>query len=85
MNIARVLMAEDEAVIALDIKNRIISFGYQVVGIAATAEECIKLASDTKPDLVLMDIILRGNTTGITAAEILKRDYRCARLFDSLF
>jgi PAS domain S-box-containing protein len=81
MNIARVLIAEDEAVIALDIKNRIISFGYQVVGIAATAEECIKLASDTKPDLVLMDIILRGNTTGITAAEILKRDYDLRVIF----
>jgi PAS domain S-box-containing protein len=81
MNVARVLIAEDEAVIALDIKTRIISFGHQVVGIAITAEECIKLAADTKPDLVLMDIFLKGNTTGITAAEILKRDYDLRVIF----
>lgn len=81
MSKPKILIAEDEAVIALDIKSRLISFGYDIVGIARTADECIKLASREKPDIVLMDIFLKGETTGITAAEILKRDYNLRVVF----
>lgn len=71
----KLLVVEDESVVALDIKYRAEALGYDVVGIANSGEEAIKLTREKKPDLVLMDIILKGEMDGIEAAEIIKRDY----------
>ncbi len=68
---ARILLVKDEAIFAHDIKQRLKRLGYQVVGIADTGAEAMKLATDTKPNLILMDISIRGPLDGIgTAAEI---------------
>lgn len=68
MNIANVLVVEDESVIALDIQNRLRRFGYHVAGSATTGEDAIRLADEVGPDLVLMDIRLKGKMDGIEAA-----------------
>jgi DNA-directed RNA polymerase specialized sigma24 family protein len=69
----KVLVIEDEAVIALDVAKIVRSAGHQVVGIAATEKAAIDLAQKYSPHLVLCDIQLKGSDNGIVAArEILK-------------
>jgi PAS domain S-box-containing protein len=70
----RILIVEDEIIVARDLEIRLICMGYEVSGIAASGSEAIGLASSSAPDLVLMDIVLRGGIDGIeAAAEIRKR------------
>jgi CheY-like chemotaxis protein len=70
----RILVVEDEHIVAMGIKKMLKSLGYQVTGIASSGEDAISKAESTFPDLVLMDIMLKGNVDGIEAArEIIKR------------
>jgi DNA-binding NarL/FixJ family response regulator len=70
---ARVLVVEDEGVVVLDLTRRLTALGYEVCGCADTAAEAVAVAAATKPDLVLMDIVLQGDVDGVdAAAEILK-------------
>ncbi|AKB25093.1 response regulator receiver [Methanosarcina sp. MTP4] len=70
----RILVVEDEHIVAMGIKKMLKSLGYQVTGIASSGEDAISKAESTFPDLVLMDIMLKGNIDGIEAArEIIKR------------
>ena len=64
----KVLVIEDEAVIALDVAKIVRSAGHQVVGIAATEKAAIDLAQKYSPHLVLCDIQLKGSDNGIVAA-----------------
>lgn len=63
-----VLIVEDEVLVARDIRARLERMGYTVAGTAAKGEDAIKLALSEKPDLILMDINLRGEMDGIEAA-----------------
>jgi two-component system, response regulator PdtaR len=65
---ARLLIAEDEHLVAIEIENTLADAGFQVVGVAGTAEEAIKLALSEKPDLAVMDIRLAGARDGVDAA-----------------
>jgi len=66
---ARLLIVEDEEIVAFDIETTLQTLGYDVVGIVTTGEEAIATATQTKPDLVLMDIRLPGKLDGVEAAE----------------
>jgi CheY-like chemotaxis protein/DNA-directed RNA polymerase specialized sigma24 family protein len=69
----RVLIIEDEPVIALDVAESVKSLGHKVTGVAARASEAIAMAKATPPGLVLADIQLKDGSTGIAAVhEILK-------------
>ena len=69
----RVLVVEDEGIIARDITSMLEQLGYEVSGQAGTGADALRLASNVPADLVLMDIKIRGNKDGIeTAAEIRK-------------
>ena len=68
----RVVVAEDEAVFALDIQNIIQDAGGEVVGIAVRGQDAITLAAALRPDLVLMDVHLMGDLDGIEAARAIK-------------
>ncbi len=68
----RILVVEDESIVALDIKNSLNILGYEVVGHASSGEDAIARAMETRPDLVLMDIILKGEMDGIQAAETIR-------------
>ena len=70
----RILVVEDENIVALDIKNQLSRLGYIVVGIASTGEEAIYKAQQTVPDLILMDIQLRGGMDGVTAAAHIQKE-----------
>ncbi|MBP1601388.1 MAG: response regulator receiver modulated diguanylate cyclase/phosphodiesterase with sensor(s), partial [Acidobacteria bacterium] len=68
----RILVVEDETIVALDLKNSLKVLGYDVVGTACSGEEAIAKADQTRPDLVLMDIILKGSMDGVQAADSIR-------------
>lgn len=70
----KILIADDEAVIALRLKERLTSMGYKVVGMAASGEEAIDMAKRFKPGLILMDIVMPGKLDGIEASETIKAE-----------
>ncbi len=77
----RILIVEDEAIVACDLQSRLESFGYEVVGIAVSGEQAVRLAAASSPDLVLMDIQLRGPHDGIQVAEQLRAEHRVGIIF----
>jgi len=58
---AKILIVEDESIVALDLENRLRSLRYSVAAVAASGEEAIQKAAETHPNLVLMDIRLSGD------------------------
>ena len=65
----KLLVVEDEAIVAKDIQIRLKNLGYEVAAVASSGEGAIREAAETHPDLVLMDSILKGKMDGIEAAE----------------
>lgn len=63
----RVMVIEDEAIIAMDISSIVAEMGHSVTGIARTRTEAVTLAASEKPDLILADIQLADNSSGIDA------------------
>jgi two-component system, cell cycle sensor histidine kinase and response regulator CckA len=74
MNKPRILVVEDEAIVAMDIRRRLSLLGYEVAGSVAQGEAAIHLARTQRPDLVLMDIRLQGPVDGVTAAIQIRQD-----------
>jgi CheY-like chemotaxis protein len=68
---ARVLIVEDENIIALDIKRTLIKLGYEPLGSVPSGERAIEAATEEHPDVILMDINLKGKLNGVQAAEII--------------
>jgi PAS domain S-box-containing protein len=64
-----ILIVEDEGVVALSIKAALTKMGYTVVGIAVSGNEAIALATEKKPDVILMDIHIKGDIDGIQTTE----------------
>lgn len=67
----KILIAENERMIAIDIKNSLHRISCEVIGIVSSGEEVIRKVNEKKPDLILMDITLDGSLDGIETAEIL--------------
>ncbi len=65
----RILIVEDESIVAMDLKNSLQVLGYQVVGAVCCGEDAIAQALAARPDLMLMDIMLKGEMDGVQAAE----------------
>ncbi|MCL5037593.1 MAG: response regulator [Chloroflexi bacterium] len=78
---ASVLVVEDENIIAKDIVNTLRSLGYVVAGLTDSGEEAIKKTEETRPDLVMMDIVLKGKMDGIEAADYIKTRFRIPVIF----
>ncbi len=75
MSTIKILLVEDERIIALDIKSSLLKFGYAVPAIFSSGEKTLEKISDIQPDLVLMDIMLKGNIDGITTAAKIRDVY----------
>jgi signal transduction histidine kinase len=69
MNPIKILVVEDEIIVAEDIAFRLKKLGYAVTATVASGEEAIEKVAENQPDLVLMDIVLKGDMDGVTAAE----------------
>jgi response regulator NasT len=80
----RILIAEDEAIIRLDLKEMLEEEGHEVVGEASDGEAAIRLARESSPDLVIMDIKMPG-MDGLTAAEKIVEDDLSAVLILTAF
>ncbi len=70
----RVLIVEDEKIIAIDIETCLLNLGYSVVGSAQTGKDAIAKALELKPDLILMDIMLKGDIDGTEAAAAIRKE-----------
>ncbi len=75
MDRPKIMVVEDEWIIANDIKNCLVDLGYMVTSIAATGDEAIEQAGQDQPDLILMDIMLKGEMNGIEAAKEIRKHY----------
>lgn len=74
MTNSKILVVEDEIIVAMDIKNRLENLGYTVPALASCGQDAIKIAGETHPDLVLMDIMLGEGMDGVeTAKQIRER------------
>ncbi|BBL69168.1 response regulator [Methanoculleus chikugoensis] len=71
----RILVVEDDGLIAFDIATRLEDAGYRDVAVAATGAEAIRQAENMRPHLVFMDITLKGDMDGIEAAEIIRKRF----------
>jgi two-component system, response regulator PdtaR len=71
----KILIVEDEIIIAMDLKHRLENLGYCVLDIAVSGKDCIKKTGETKPDLILMDILLNGDIDGIETAKQISKIY----------
>ncbi len=81
MSKINILVVEDESIVSKDIQHSLKKIGYNVVGAASTGEKAIELALSEKPDLILMDIMLKGSMNGIEAADIIKKEMSIPVIF----
>ncbi len=78
---AKILIVEDEAIEALDIQQRLVSLGYPLPDVAYNGEEGVRKAEKTRPDLVLMDIMMPGKIDGVAAAEQIRSRFDIPIIF----
>ena len=72
---AKILIVEDEGLIARDLESRVRKAGYQVAGVVDTGEAAIQKVAESNPDLILMDIFLRGRLDGIETARQVRTNH----------
>jgi len=68
MSTKKILVVEDDAIAAMDIQRTLQLGGYEVVAVASSGEEAVEITEKLKPDLILMDIVLKGEMDGINAS-----------------
>lgn len=81
----RVLIVEDETIIAMDMQRKIRQMGCDVVARVVSGEQAVEQAAQLKPDIVLMDIKLRGKIDGITAAKLIREQDNIPVIFLSAY
>lgn len=81
----RIVIVEDEAIIALALKQALTSLGHDVCAMATNAKGAIEAVEQHRPDVVLMDIMLQGEEDGISAAQTIWFRFRIRSLFMSAF
>jgi two-component system, response regulator PdtaR len=79
----RILVVEDDYFVAVELEHRLQQAGFEVIGIAVTADEAVQIAAAQQPQLVIMDIRLNGPRDGIDAAIALHRDFGIRSIFAS--
>jgi len=81
MSKPKVLIVEDESIVAKDIQNSLKKMGYIVPVIVSSGEKALNEIEESRPDLVLMDIMLKGDMTGIDVANIIKERFNIPVVF----
>lgn len=82
---ARLLIVEDEGIVAVNAKVSLMALGYEVLPIAISAKKALELAGRERPELILMDIKLRGSMDGIEAAATIWEKFRIPSVFVSAY
>ncbi len=82
---SKVLVVEDEVIVARDISQQLAALGYDPVGVTAHGEQAVALVAQLKPDLVLMDIQLAGPMDGVAAAQTIRTQFAVPVVFLTAF
>ncbi|NQT71066.1 MAG: response regulator [Desulfobacteraceae bacterium] len=82
---AQILIVENDAIVAMDLESQLKRLGYSVSAIAGSGEEALKKVKENTPDLVLMDIILKGEIDGIEAAKEIRKQFDVPVVFLTAF
>jgi CheY-like chemotaxis protein len=78
---SKILIVDDEAIITMQLEERLTAMGYTVAGMAASGEESIEKARQLQPDLILMDIVMPGKINGIEAAKVIGSEFHIPVVF----
>ena len=78
---ANIMIVEDEGVVSIDIRNMLKKAGYGIAAVAFQGEEAVQKAEQSKPDLILMDIGLKGEIDGIEAAKRIRDHFQIPVVF----
>ena len=81
----KILIVEDESIVALELKSRLTDLGYSICGIVASGNEAIRLTNEQKPNIILMDINIKGSLDGVETAEKIKGIYDIPIIFLTAF
>ena len=81
MNMTQILIVEDEMIIAADISMMLTALGYEVTGITPRGEDALSSIGATRPDMVLMDISLKGTMDGVETARHIYEHFRIPVIF----
>ncbi len=81
----KILIVEDESIVALELESRLCDLGYSVCGIVASGDEAIKLTKEHIPNIILMDINIKGPIDGVQTAEKIKEMYDIPIIFLTAF
>src|SRR5690349_247779 len=81
----KVAVVEDEGIVAMDISKCLTSLGYEVTFISDSGEKVLELFKDSRPDLILMDVELKGKLNGLETAKLLKEEYDVHVVFLTAF
>lgn len=73
---AKIMIVEDESVLAENLQMKLETLGYEVTGVADHAEQAISMARENRPEVILMDVRLNGEMDGIQASQILQEESR---------
>ena len=74
-SLVSILIVEDELIVAEDLRRRLQGMGYEVRGVVTSGDEAIRRVGESHPDLVVMDISLRGDMDGVEAAHRIREQY----------
>jgi CheY-like chemotaxis protein len=85
MKKSRILIVEDEGIVAIDLKQTLEKLGYCVTSLASTGIEAIEKAGNDLPDVILMDICLKGSLDGIDAARIISFKHKIPVIYLSSY
>jgi CheY-like chemotaxis protein len=78
---ARVMIVEDEVIITKNLEENLAEMGFEIAGVFMSGEEALKQFQKFKPDVVLMDILLKGNIDGFEAAEKIMTEHNIPVIF----
>lgn len=81
MSSLKIVIVEDESIVAMDLQTRLENYGYTIVGHAVSGKSALSLVENNHPDVILMDIQLKGELDGIQTAELIKRQMDVPILF----
>ena len=85
MSKARILVVEDEVIIAMEIENSLLNLGYEVISVVDNGDKAIQKAEEDKPDLIIMDIRIKGDKDGIETAEVIRNNFEIPVVFSTAY
>lgn len=77
----KILLVEDDMIIAADVSVQLSKLGYEVIGISTRGEDALKTIAGNRPDIILMDIVLSGKMNGIEAARLILEQHQIPVIF----